>query len=65
VVWFRHGVDVWHHDCEVANEKHDFLVSVTRKGEGLELCIPRSNMSKNFRATDELNSFLRLVGLET
>ena len=64
-MWFRHNVDSWHLDCEIINnEKHDFLASVTKKEEKLELSIPSSNLTKTFDTLNELNDFLKQIELE-
>ena len=73
-LWFRCGVDVWHLDCraggvinlaesEVKITDHDYIASITKKGERLELHIPPS-YTKTFDTKDSLNNYLRALGLE-
>ena len=64
-MWYRHNVDSWHLDCEISNEKHDFLAMVTKKDNTLELSIPSSNITKTFNILSELNDFLKQIELET
>lgn len=73
-MWFRCGVDVWHLDCKAGGEinlaegkvepkGHDFIASVTRKGDKLELFIPPSYI-KIFDSNESLNEYLKKLGLE-
>lgn len=73
-MWFRCGVDVWHLECRVGGEidlaegrvkarGHDFIASVKRSGDKLELLIPPSHV-KIFHSLEELNSYLKSLGLE-
>ncbi|MEM3383879.1 MAG: hypothetical protein QW698_07580 [Nitrososphaerales archaeon] len=74
VLWFRCGINVWHLDCLVGGEinlkeekaimrDHDFIASITKKDEGLELFIPPS-YTKIFKSILELNNYLEAIGLE-
>jgi len=73
-LWFRCEIDVWHLDClfggeiDLSNNKviskgHDFIVSVKRKGDKLELFIS-SSCNKVFDSNEALNNYLRALGLE-
>ncbi|MEM1994459.1 MAG: hypothetical protein QXW32_03150 [Nitrososphaerales archaeon] len=73
-MWVRCGVDVWHLECRAGGEInlaegkveakcHDFIASVTRRGDRLELFIPPS-YTKIFDSNKSLNEYLKKVGLE-
>ena len=62
-MWLRHEVNVWHLDCEIRQGKHDFIASVTRREEEIELFIPPST-KKMFRSNKELNDYVRVLEIE-
>ena len=67
-MWLRHGINIWHFDCQLISEKHDFLASVKKIENGYELYIPSSDLEKelkkNIRSNQELNELLDALGLE-
>ncbi|MEM2211226.1 MAG: hypothetical protein QW372_03115 [Nitrososphaerales archaeon] len=73
-MWFRCGIDEWHLDClaggeinlkesKVIKRDHDFIASVKRKNDKLELLIP-PNYTKVFDSIKALNDYLKALGLE-
>ena len=62
-MWFRHGVENWHLDCQIIAGKHDFIASISRHGEIYELTI-NSSSTKTFSSRDSLNKYLRNLDLE-
>ena len=66
-MWLRHGVDVWHFECQITGDLHDFLAEIVREGESYELKLStqESPVSKTFRSPKELNEYLTSIGMET
>ncbi|MFQ5941762.1 MAG: hypothetical protein ACE5KA_08720 [Nitrososphaerales archaeon] len=68
MVWLRHGVDIWHLDCHLSDDKHDFIASVTRSKESFVLKIgspsEQKMVKKSFTSITSLNEYLRVIGIE-
>ncbi|MCX8191612.1 MAG: hypothetical protein N3F06_02245, partial [Nitrososphaerales archaeon] len=73
-MWFRCGIDEWHLEClaggeidlkerKVITRDHDFIASVKKRGNKLELFVP-PNYIKVFDSIEALNSYLKALGLE-
>ncbi len=66
-MWLRHGVDVWHYECQTVGDLHDFIAEIVRKGESYDfnLSTQDSPITKTFRSPIELNEYLASIGMET
>ncbi len=65
-MWLRHGVDMWHYECQIVGDLHDFIADIVRKGGSydLNLSTQESPTTKTFRSTNELNEYLKSIGME-
>ena len=67
-MWLRHGINIWHFDCQVISEKHDYLASVTKNDNLYEVYIPSSEpekaLKKYIQSNHELNELLDALGIE-
>ncbi|MFQ6010594.1 MAG: hypothetical protein ACE5KG_00250 [Nitrososphaerales archaeon] len=65
-MWLRHGVDVWHYECRMEGDLHDYIAEIVRNGEVYELNLSGQDVSrkKTFGSPSDLNAYLKSVGME-
>ena len=56
---------MWHYECQIVGDLHDFIAEIVRKGETYEfnLSTQESPITKTFRSPNELNEYLKSVGM--